>query len=146
MEQKIAALHGIADDEVRRYISVADDKHNRAPAEAADWFRLVPVNLGNGSGGNLDFGDSIAVIESFKLEKPSVDVSDETREEILRVIAAGEWRDDVQAGAWVGKAFAEVLKVDIGDKREKATINRMKAQWLQKGSLLSSQSPTIRGP
>jgi hypothetical protein len=136
MEQKIAAQHGIADDEVRRYISVADDKHNRAPAEAADWFRLVPVSLGNGSGGNLDFGDSIAVIESFKLEKPSLEISDEDHNEILRVIAAGEWRDDIQAGAWVGKAFAEVLKVDLGDKREKATIKWMKAQWLKNGLLV----------
>lgn len=141
MDATIAAQHGIADDEVRRYISVADDKHNRAPAEAADWFRLVPVSLGNGSGGNLDFGDSIAVVESFKLEKPSVDVSDETREEIMRVIASGEWRDDVQAGAWVGKAFAEVLNVDVGDKREKAMINRMKAQWLQQGFLVVVEKP-----
>jgi len=136
MDEKIAAQHGIADDEVRRYISVADDKHNRAPAEAADWFRLVPVSLGNGTSGNLDFGDSIAVVESFKLEKPSLEISDEDHNKILRVIAAGEWRDDIQAGAWVGKAFAEVLKVDVGDKREKATINRMKAQWLQKGFIV----------
>jgi hypothetical protein len=136
MDSKIAADHGISDDEIRRYISVADDKHNRAPAEAADWFKLVPVDLGNGTSGNLDFGDSIAVVESFKLEKPSLEISDETREEILRVIAAGEWRDDIQAGAWVGKAFAEVLKVDLGDKRDKATIKWMKAQWLQKGFLV----------
>lgn len=136
MDSKIAADHGISDDEVRRYISVADDKHNRAPAEAADWFKLVPVDLGNGTSGNLDFGDSIAVVESFKLEKPSLEISDETREEILRVIAAGEWRDDIQAGAWVGKAFAEVLKVDLGDKRDKATIKWMKAQWLKNGLLV----------
>ena len=136
MDSKIAADHGISDDEIRRYISVADDKHNRAPAEAADWFKLVPVDLGNGTSGNLDFGDSIAVVESFKLEKPSLEISDENREEILRVIAAGEWRDDIQAGAWVGKAFAEVLKVDLGDKRDKATIKWMKAQWLQKGLLV----------
>lgn len=101
----------------------------------------MPVSLGNGSGGNLDFGDSIAVVESFKLEKPSVDVSDETREEIMRVIALGEWRDDVQAGAWVGKAFAKVLKVDVGDKREKDIINRMKAQWLQQGFLVVVEKP-----
>lgn len=136
MDEKIAADHGISDDEVRRYISVADDKHNRAPAEAADWFRLVPVDLGNGSGGNLDFGDSIAVVESFKLEKPSLEISDEDHNEILRVIAAGDWRDNVQSDAWVGKAFAEVLKVDHEDKREKATINRMKAQWLREGILV----------
>jgi hypothetical protein len=136
MDEKIAAQHGIADDEVRRYISVADDKHNRAPAEAADWFRLVPVDLGNGSGGNLDFGDSIAVVESFKLEKPSLEISDEDHNEIMRVIAAGEWRDNVQSDAWVGKAFAKVLKVDHEDKREKATLNRMKAQWLREGILV----------
>lgn len=136
MDSKIAADHGISDDEVRRYISVADDKHNRAPAEAADWFKLVPVDLGNGTSGNLDFGDSIAVVESFKLEKPSLEISDEDHNEILRVIAAGEWRDDIQAGAWVGKAFAEVLKVDLGDKRDKATIKWMKAQWLKNGLLV----------
>ena len=86
--------------------------------------------------GILDFGDSIAVVESFKLEKPSLEISDEDHNEILRVIAAGEWRDDIQAGAWVGKAFAEVLKVDLGDKRDKATIKWMKAQWLKNGLLV----------
>jgi hypothetical protein len=84
----------------------------------------------------LDFGDSIAVVESFKLEKPSLEISDEDHNEILRVIAAGEWRDDIQAGAWVGKAFAEVLKFDVADKRDKATISRMKAQWLKNGLLV----------
>ena len=48
MTPEDAAKLGIADDERRSYINVSDDKHNRAPAEKADWFQLVGVDLGNG--------------------------------------------------------------------------------------------------
>ena len=44
------AAHFNIDDEAerKRYFAVQDDKHNRALAENADWFRLASVDLGNG--------------------------------------------------------------------------------------------------
>ncbi|MDB5738255.1 MAG: hypothetical protein JWO65_1923, partial [Sphingomonas bacterium] len=63
MDAEEAARFGIeGDDERRRYFSVQDDKHNRAPAENANWYRMVSVDLGNGGDGA---GDNIGVVTSW---------------------------------------------------------------------------------
>lgn len=51
MDTEEATRFGIADDgERRRHFNVQDDKHNRAPAEDAEWYRMASVDLGNGEG------------------------------------------------------------------------------------------------
>ncbi|MDG6746574.1 AAA family ATPase, partial [Staphylococcus aureus] len=47
------------DDEKRRLFTVQDDKHNRAPAEKAEWYRMASVDLGNFDG---EHSDSVGVV------------------------------------------------------------------------------------
>lgn len=61
MDDDEANRLGIPLDERRRYVRVQDDKHNRAPADKADWYRLASVDLCNGPLNGA--GDSIAVAE-----------------------------------------------------------------------------------
>jgi hypothetical protein len=48
----------------RSFFNVADDKHNLAPADAADWFELVSVDLGNGN--DVHEADSVGVVVTWK--------------------------------------------------------------------------------
>jgi hypothetical protein len=34
---------------------------------------------------------------------------------IKTAVAKGEWREDIRAGAWVGKIIAQVLRLDLED-------------------------------
>ncbi|HEX7822735.1 MAG TPA: AAA family ATPase [Sphingobium sp.] len=78
MDKERAEQLGIPDDERRRYFSVEDDKHNRAPAEKADWYRLASVDLGNGDHDGDLHGDSVGVAEPWQAPNPFDDVRPRT--------------------------------------------------------------------
>ncbi len=52
-------------DDHRPYFRAETGKANLAPLEKADWFRLLPVSLGNGDGGGNDNADHVAVAEPW---------------------------------------------------------------------------------
>jgi hypothetical protein len=118
---------GMADQERRRCISVGDDKHNRAPAERADWYKLASVELGN--------GDNIAVAEPWKLPDPFDDVTVHDLAKVQAAIADGEWRADPQAAAWAGKAVATVLGLNAEAKADKGRIKSLLQTWISNGAL-----------
>jgi hypothetical protein len=127
MEKEQAERLGIADDERRRYISVGDDKHNRAPAEKADWYRLASVDLGNGGD---DPSDNVAVAEPWKLPDPFDGLSTYDLTRVQEAIAGGEWRADVQASAWAGRAVASALGLDVEVTADKARIKSLLKTWI----------------
>jgi hypothetical protein len=101
MDADVAAKFGIeGDDERRRYFAVINDKHNRAPAEKSEGYRLVFVDLGNGTDGS---GDSIGVAEPSAPCDPFDGV---TAEHLYRVQClveeAGDYRENSLAARWVG--------------------------------------------
>jgi hypothetical protein len=49
---------------------------------------------------------------------------------------AGKWRENPQAGNWVGKAVAEALDLDAENKADKAKIIGMLKVWRSAGSLI----------
>ncbi|QHD65748.1 AAA family ATPase [Sphingobium yanoikuyae] len=124
---------GVAAEERSRYVSVADDKHNRAPAEKADWYELVGVDLGNGVDGHP--GDSIAVVMPWALPDPFDDVTAQHLEQVKRVIDSGEWRENAQASDWAGHAVAQVLGLNADDKAAKGRIKSILRQWIANGAL-----------
>lgn len=133
MDETEAQRLGIPAEERRRYLRVQDDKANRAPAAAADWFRLVGVDLGNGT---VDLpGDSVAVAEPWKLPDPFDDVSVSDLRAVQQRLGSGQWRESPQASAWVGKLVAEVLGIDIEDRAEKAKVKSIVSQWIKNGAL-----------
>lgn len=131
MEEKKAQELGIDDNERKRYFSVADDKHNRAPAEKADWLYLASVSLGNGPNG----GDSVGVAIPAKLPDPFEDVTLDDLRAVQSKVAQGEWRADSQATDWVGKVVAEVIGLDLGRASDKAKAKALIKTWIGNDAL-----------
>lgn len=131
MEEKKAQELGIDENEAKRYFSVGDDKHNRAPAEKADWFYLASVSLGNGPYG----GDSVGVAIPAKLPDPFEDITVDDLRAVQAKVASGEWRADSQATDWVGKAVAEVVGLDLGRASDKAKAKALIKTWIGNDAL-----------
>lgn len=101
------------------------------PSDKSDWFRLVNVDLNNSPlvGGSSFLGDAVGVVEAW--DHPlkgtaAVDLSMDDLQEIKRVIAGSEWRDDAQAAMWVGKAIATALNIDADEKvKLKAILSKL---------------------
>ncbi|WP_010336979.1 AAA family ATPase [Sphingobium yanoikuyae] len=124
---------GITPEQRGRYVSVADDKHNRAPAEKADWYELIGVDLGNA----VDHrpGDSIAVAAPWTLPDPFDDVTVEHLEQVKTLIDSGEWRESPQSPQWAGYAVAKVLGLNADSKSDKGRIKSLLRQWVSNGAL-----------
>jgi hypothetical protein len=52
------------------------------------------------------------------------------------VIAAGEWRQSLQAKAWAGKAVASALGLDAEDKGDRKRIGEMLKRWIKTKALV----------
>jgi hypothetical protein len=116
---------GINKDERRQYISVQDDKHNRAAPEAANWFQLISVDLGN--------GDSVGVAEPWMPPEPA-DLF--TTDDIIRVqeaAKAGVFRYDWRSPDWIGHVVGNVLGLDSNDFPYRKRIERVLSEWIKDG-------------
>lgn len=123
---------GIADQDRRRFINVSDDKHNRAPAEKADWFQLVGIDLGNGG---IGLGDNVAAVAPWTLPDPFDDITTRDLAGVQKAISEGERRENAQAAQWAGKAVATVLGLDAEKKADKSRIKSMLRTWISNGFL-----------
>lgn len=131
LDDEDAARMNIVPSERRRYFCVGDDKHNRAPAEAADWYRLESVSLGNGG---IEGGDSVGVVTPWTPPRASEQVSASDLQRVQTTIASGSWRYDVRAReAWAGVAIAGVLGLDPAD--DQARLKALIKDWIAAKSL-----------
>jgi AAA domain len=119
----------------RLYFRTYDDKPNLAPpADKSDWFKLVSVDLGNGTPSYP--GDSVGVVTQWEWPDPLAGMTVADFDKVAATIKRGKWRENSQAKAWAGKAVAEALDLDVEDKANKATILGMLKVWLAAGSLV----------
>ncbi|MCC7393285.1 MAG: AAA family ATPase [Sphingomonadaceae bacterium] len=129
MDNSEASRLGIGNDDRRRYFRVSNDKTNRAPAEAANWFHLASVKLGNGG---LEGGDSVGVVERWAPPEIALTFGDDVRAKIQAEIASGEWRTHPTAKDWAGYAVAKIIGADIsvpaGKKQVAALLKDMNAK------------------
>lgn len=132
LEEKKAQELGFDEGERKRYFSVGDDKHNRAPAEKADWFYLTSVSLGNGPNG----GDSVGVAVPAKLPDPFEDITVDHLRAVQSKVADGQWRENNQASDWVGKAVAEAIGLDLTRVSDKAKVKALLKTWIANGALV----------
>ena len=136
MSEAEASRLGIPVDQCRRYVSVQDDKHNRAAAEAATWFELISQPLGN--------GDDIGVMVPWTAPEASELLTPEVIAAIQAKVADDAYRASIQAADWVGNAIAPILNLQSeGDKpRIKLLVNHL----IQKGWLVTEhrQDPRTR--
>jgi hypothetical protein len=57
-------------------------------------------------------------------------------DKVASVIRSDRWRESPQATKWVGKAVAQALDLDVGNKAEKARIVALLKVWLASGALV----------
>jgi len=128
MEVEQADRLGIDHDERRRYFSVQDDKHNRAPAEKADWYRLASVDLGNGAEGRP--GDNIGVAEPWCPPDPFDSLTTDHLYRVQLAVAEGSYKAHHSADEWAGYAVADVLGLDVrGKKGDRARVLNLLKTW-----------------
>ena len=131
MAEDQAQALGIEPDQRNRYISVADDKHSRAPAEKANWYQLIGVDLGNGIDSHP--GDSVAVAVTWVPPDPFADVTVQHLEQVKQVIDGAEWRENMQSSQWAGHAIAQVLGMDADNKADRGQIRSILREWISSG-------------
>lgn len=118
----------------RSYFRVDNGKANLAPpSEKSDWHRFLSVDLGNGGG--LHQGDNVGVVTVW--EWPDVFEGMKATHLLAaqHAVAAGRWRENVQAKDWVGHAIAKALNLDLGNKRDRAKVRGLISRWLDSGAL-----------
>ncbi|MCW6529725.1 helicase RepA family protein [Sphingomonas sp. MMSM20] len=133
MSDEEAPRFGIEGEDRRRYFRVYDDKNNRAPpADRSDWYRLHSVSLGNGSDG----GDSLPVVVPWSPPDAFDGVDVSHLRAVQERLSAGEYRKDVQARSWAGEAVAEVLKLNLTKKVDKARASSLLRTWEANGAIV----------
>jgi hypothetical protein len=133
MTKDEAARAGI--DNPRLYFKTFNDKANlQPPADKADWFKLVSIDLGNGLLEGA--GDSVGVVTQWEWPDPLAGMTGADFDTVSASIGSGKWRESPQASKWVGKAVAEALELNVENKADKAKILAMLKVWLSAGSLI----------
>jgi hypothetical protein len=130
------------DEKYRRYYFRADSERANLspPAENAEWFKLVSVDLGNSGMAGVP-GDEIGVVTAWEFPTIGISVSIDDIKRVQDLIAAGgQWRRDQRTKErWIGVPIAQALNINITDptlktKNKKAIEQRIQ-DWLIKGLL-----------
>ena len=127
-------------DNRRLFFRVDNGKANlAAPVDGADWYKLVSVDLGNGTPPNgIDInryeGDSVGVVTAWQWPDPFEDITTaDLRAAQEAVSAGGPWRENCQAGDWVGKPIATALRLDLDNKAHAKKVAGLLKVWLANG-------------
>jgi AAA domain len=122
-------------DNPRSYFRTLNDKGNFAPpVDKSDWFELVSVNLGNGPMG-MD-GDSVGVVTEWQWPDMTAGMTPADYDRVAAEIRGGEWRDNVQAKNWAGKAIADALGLDLEKPTDRGKVKAALKMYLKAGSLI----------
>jgi hypothetical protein len=124
----------------REYFKVENGKANLAPPpEGKDWYRIIPVSLGNGDGALLDNGDSVGVVVRWKWPDPLDGITGADFDRAAAAIRAGRWKESIQAKDWVGWPIAKALGLDLDSKSGKAKVKGLIKIWIGAGSLVVAE-------
>jgi hypothetical protein len=136
MSKDEAERAGIEEKHRRHHFRVTNGKANLAPPpDKSLWRQLVSVPLGN-EGPSLDEPqDHVAVVAPWTWPNPFADVTTADLIAVQKHVAKGKWRENNQAKDWVGKAVAEVLKLDVESERDKEKIKGLLKVWIENGAL-----------
>jgi hypothetical protein len=124
-----AARIGIDEAEARSIFRVDDGKANLAPpADAAVYRKMIGVKIAN--------GEWIGVCVPFTLPDAFDGISGKDAKAAQQVVANahsnGEpLRESSQSANWVGIPIAEMLGIDIADKKGKSKISSVLKTWIR---------------
>lgn len=101
---------GMAEDERRLHIRIANGKANMGPLGKAKWMRLLVENLAN--------GDQVAVASPWEPPDPFRGVTTADMELARSLAATGEYRADTRSPKWIGYALASHFELSVSHKGE----------------------------
>ena len=131
---------GVAAEDRRRFFRAYDDKNNRAPpAESSDWYQLLSVDLGNG--GAAGHSDSVQVVAPWAPRDALFGLTWEHLRNVQLLIEEGEYRKDPQSPDWAGLAVAQVLKLDVTDRKgaDAGRVKKLLSKWVGSGALIETR-------
>ena len=137
MQPDEAARIGIDEAEARSIFRVDDGKANLAPpADAAVYRKMIGVKIAN--------GEWIGVCVGYQLPDVFDGISGKDAKKMQQIVAdannVGEpLRESSQSANWVGLAVAELLNIDISDKKGKGKVNTIVRTWLKTNVLATEK-------
>ncbi len=145
MSEKEAEKAGIDPKDRFSYFRVTNVKSNMSKRSGhADWYRIVSVDLGNGT--KWSAGDSVGVVEKWQWpsEADTADeVTTEQLEEIKWRISLGPHGDNHQSKDWAGRVFGDVLGIDA--KADKRKIGRLMKALVKTGHFVVVERKSGKG-
>lgn len=122
---------GIEEKERTSFFRIDNGKSNLMPrSEGAAWRKMVSVPLGN----RVDaMEDHVGVPTRWQRPDALAGLKDHHRQAVVAAVRAGEWRDDIRAGNWVGLAVAGAMGLDLDDPKDKATVKQLVRMWTKTG-------------
>ena len=112
----------------RLYFRVYSDKANLSPPVAeSDWYKLENVSLSN--------GDYVGVVVPWAWPDPLDGVTVDDLLAVQKLIDGKQYRENVQAKEWIGRAIAQVLDLDAEDQTDRQTIKQCVKVWINSGAL-----------
>jgi hypothetical protein len=132
-----AAKLGIDETEARSIMRVDDGKANLAPPAAAAVYRKM-------EGVKIDNGEWIGVCVPYTLPDAFDGVSGKDAKAVQRLVAdahsSGEpFRESSQSPEWIGVAVADLLGIDMTDKKGKAKVSTMVKTWIKSNVLATEK-------
>jgi len=132
-----AARVGIDEAEARSIFRVDDGKANLAPpADAAVYRKMIGVKIAN--------GEWIGVCVDYKLPDAFDGISGKDAKKMQQIVAeahtSGEpFRESSQSANWIGVAVANMLNIDISDKKGKGKVSTIVRTWLKTNVLATEK-------
>jgi hypothetical protein len=124
-----AARIGIDEAEARSIFRVDDGKANLAPpADAAVYRKMIGVKIAN--------GEWIGVCVGYQLPDVFDGISGKDAKAAQKIVAdahssGNPLRESSQSTSWVGIPIADMLGIDISEKKGKAKLTLILKTWLR---------------
>jgi hypothetical protein len=141
MSSELADRAGVDKDKRTSYLRLDPGKRNMAPAEAASWWRLVSVLIGNQA-------DNVQAIEpwTFPSALGGLTVADLDFIVALLRRPGSAWRADSRSPLWLGVPLAQRLGIEMSldsegnarvanPKKDCPRLNAILGTWLKSGAI-----------
>lgn len=134
LRKEVAEGFGIEERDRRSLVRVDDAKANLAPPEAANYFKLTSVALGNATSDRPE--DFVAVAESWTPPDAFDGITVSDLQRVQREVDGKKYRENVRATDWVGHAIGRVLDIDTEAAAGKKRVGNLIKAWLASGVLV----------
>jgi hypothetical protein len=137
MSKEVAQEMCVPECDRKRYVSVYDDKNNKAPpATAQEWYEFVGIGLGNADDTGPE--DNVGTLQRWQAPNAFGGATARQLYHIQTAISQAlpeKTRKHSAARGWVGKLVALVLDMNADDPKDKAVIKKRIDTWLATGAL-----------